>query len=155
MIGRTKNPTNTAVSGATCRYALRRARMCLASLYAIWLPNQKRSLQSTSPPVALRCDKLVPFAYHVAVFVHHGVPARHTAHTRPERAAVPHRTSALNLFTGRADNVPLCRLAFHPVPPFVCRHEFSRRFQHRRIIPLPVQERTDPAREIPVDELIA
>src|SRR5579859_1443080 len=51
-------------------------------------------------PPASRGDELVPFADHVAVFVHHRVPHADMAHPLVERAAVAHRAGAFDLLAG-------------------------------------------------------
>src|SRR5206468_10005073 len=113
VIGRIKNPTNTAVSGATCRYALRRARMGPASPCAA---------VTREADVALR------------------EPDHTAAHACPERATVPHCPGALNLFASGADNIHLRWFPFHPIAPFIVRHVLLGCVQYRRIIPLAVQK---------------
>src|SRR5262249_39752881 len=93
-------------------------------------------------------DKHRSFSPHIAVLVHHRVPARHAAHARPEGATVPHRTGTLNFVAGRADNVTLRWLALHPIAPLVCGHMRLGGVQHSGIIALAIEKGADPAREI-------
>src|SRR5215471_14382398 len=82
-IGRTKNPPRITVSGATCRYGLRRERIGPISLRAeaphrTTYRNRPRQYGGAiSRAQHSRGDELVPFPHHIAVLIHHRVPARH------------------------------------------------------------------------------
>src|SRR6516225_10312506 len=105
-------------------------------------------------PPQSRGDEFVPLADHVAIFVHHRVPYADMAHALIERAAVAHRAGAFDLLTSRADDVALGRFAFHPVIPFISRHEFLGGVEHCGVVALAVEEGANPAREVPVDEFV-
>src|ERR1700704_6159830 len=102
-----------------------------------------------------RGDELVPFADHVSVLVHDRVPHADMPHALGERAAVSHRTGVFDLLAGRADDVALGRLPFHPIIPLIRAHEFLRGIEHGGVVALSVEKGADPAGQIPVDELVA
>src|SRR5471030_2761975 len=102
----------------------------------------------------LRGDERVPLLDHVAVLIHHGVPAGHGAHAVVERTAVAHRARLLHHGALRALDVALGRLAFHPEAPLVFRHVGLGRLEHRRVVALAVQESADQAGQVPVDVVV-
>src|SRR5471030_709425 len=108
----------------------------------------------TFQSLRLRGDERVPFLDHVAVLIHHGVPAGHGTHALVERAAVTNRTGLLHHGALRALDVALGRLAFHPEAPLVLRHIGLGRLEHRRVVALTVQEAADPTGQVPVDVVV-
>lgn len=59
--------------------------------------------------------------HHVAVLVHHRVPARDLAHALFERAAIADGTGLLHDLAFRREDITLRRLAFDPVAPLALR----------------------------------
>src|SRR3954467_15256891 len=102
------------------------------------LPSLPRPLRSR--PVSLLCgDELVPAADHVAVLIHHRVPAGDLAHALGEGTAVAHCAGLLHhLAVGRND-VTLGRLALHPEAPLVLAHELLRGFHRRGVVALAIE----------------
>src|SRR5471032_2513166 len=108
----------------------------------------------TFQSLRLRGDERVPFLDHVAVLIHHGVPAGHGAHALVERAAVADRAGLLHHGTLRALDVALGGLAFHPEAPLVLRHIGLGRLEHRGVVTLAVEEAADPTGQVPVDVVV-
>src|SRR6516165_12740212 len=112
-------------------------------------------LGPTSCAAASGCDKFIPLADHVAVLVHDRVPHTDVTHAVPERAAVAYGAGAFDLFAGRAQDVALGRLAFHPVIPFVGSHVILCGLEHGRVIALTIEKGANPAGQVPVDEFVS
>src|SRR5918994_2831218 len=108
----------------------------------------------SSSPMTSRRDELVPLLNHVAVLIHHRVPAGDGAHAVVERAAVAHGAGLLDHLALRVLDVALGGLAFHPEAPLVLGHVGLGRVEHRRVVALAVEERADPARHVPVDVVV-
>src|SRR6202044_1549024 len=96
-------------------------------------------------------DELIPFADHVVVLVHHGVPAGDVAHAVVIRAAVACRAGFLEKRAVWPFYVLRRRLAFHPIGPLVGLHIGLGRREDRRIIALAVEVCARPAGQVPVD----
>src|SRR5262245_22916979 len=106
-----RNTNKTAVSGATWRYGTILGDSFIATRHCRIVP---------SPLAQPSCSyKLVPLADHVAVFVHHCVPAGHLAHAFPEGSTVTHVASVLHMIAVGVLDLTLGGLALIPVGPLV------------------------------------
>src|SRR5687767_285091 len=115
-IGTTRNSRKTSANGATCRYVTQ-----AETRFMTWRGRRSGGALSSSPMTSRR-DELVPLLHHVAVLIHHRVPARDGAHAVVERAAVAHGAGLLDHLALRVLDVALGGLALHPEAPLVLGH---------------------------------
>src|SRR5262245_37167254 len=141
-----RNTNKTAVSGATWRYGPILGDSFSATSHCLIVRSTRAQLSCSY--------KLVPLADHVAVFVHHRVPAGHLAHAFPEGPTVTHVASVLHMIAVGVLDLTLSGLALVPVGPLVWCQELLDGFRHRAVVTLLGNEPTLPARLVPVEILI-
>ena len=97
-IGRIRNKASTTVSGLASSQPVRWFDF---SKRFIGTPARKTGAR-TGPRRfdALSGDELVPFADHILVFIHNGVPAGHFAHPVIKRPAIAQIASPCQLLPG-------------------------------------------------------